>query len=74
MLITSFYQVNVSRIDTVNNFVYLPFNQFPMWANGRQSMNKNELEAFAKQAAKGIKTEVDLNEFRAMLIIVGQCE
>ncbi len=30
-------------------------------------MNKKELEAFAKQAAKGIKTESDLNDFRAML-------
>lgn len=30
-------------------------------------MNKKELEAFAKQAAKGIKTEADLNDFRAML-------
>lgn len=30
-------------------------------------MNKEELEAFAKQAAKGIKTESDLNDFRAML-------
>ena len=29
-------------------------------------MNKKELEAFAKQAAKGIKTESDLNDFRAM--------
>jgi len=30
-------------------------------------MNKKELEAFAKQAAKGIKTESDLNDFRAIL-------
>ena len=30
-------------------------------------MNKKELEAFAKQAAKGIKSEADLNDFRAML-------
>lgn len=30
-------------------------------------MNKQELEAFAKQAAKGIKSEADLNDFRAML-------
>ena len=30
-------------------------------------MNKKELEAFAKQAAKGIKSESDLNDFRSML-------
>lgn len=30
-------------------------------------MNKKELEAIAKEAAKNIKTEQDLNEFRAML-------
>lgn len=30
-------------------------------------MNKQELEAFAKQAAKSIKSEADLNDFRAML-------
>jgi len=30
-------------------------------------MNKKELEAFAKQAAKGIKSEADLNDFRAIL-------
>ena len=30
-------------------------------------MNKKELEVFAKQAAKGIKSEADLNDFRAML-------
>jgi putative transposase len=30
-------------------------------------MNKQELEAFAKRAAKGIKSEDDLNDFRAML-------
>jgi len=30
-------------------------------------MNKIELEIFAKQAAKGIKSEADLNDFRAML-------
>ena len=30
-------------------------------------MNKKELEAFAKEAAKSIKTEADLNDFRAML-------
>lgn len=30
-------------------------------------MNKKELEAFAREAAKGIKTEQDLNEFRQML-------
>ncbi|GAC06436.1 hypothetical protein GAGA_3603 [Paraglaciecola agarilytica NO2] len=30
-------------------------------------MNKKELEAFAKDAAKGIKTPQDLNEFSQML-------
>jgi putative transposase len=30
-------------------------------------MNKKELEAFAKEAAKGIKTAQDLNEFSLML-------
>jgi len=30
-------------------------------------MNKNELEAFAREAAKTIKTEKDLNDFRQML-------
>ena len=30
-------------------------------------MNENELEAFAKLAAKGIKSEAYLNDFRAML-------
>jgi transposase-like protein len=30
-------------------------------------MNKKELEAFAKEAAKGIKTPQDLNEFSQML-------
>lgn len=30
-------------------------------------MNKSELEAFAKEAAKGIKTETDLNDFRQIL-------
>lgn len=30
-------------------------------------MNKQELEAFAREAAKSIKTENDLNEFRQML-------
>lgn len=30
-------------------------------------MNKSELEAFAKEAAKGIKTEADLNDFRQVL-------
>ena len=30
-------------------------------------MNKKELEAFAKEAAKGIKTPQDLNEFSLML-------
>lgn len=30
-------------------------------------MNKKALETFAKQAAKGIKTKADLNDFRAML-------
>ena len=31
------------------------------------NMNKKELEAFAKKAAKGIKTPEDLNEFSQML-------
>lgn len=30
-------------------------------------MNKKQLEALAKEAAKGIKTEKDLNEYRQML-------
>jgi len=30
-------------------------------------MNKKELEAFAKQAAKGIKSEKDLTDFRRIL-------
>lgn len=30
-------------------------------------MNRKELEAFAKEAAKGIKTEGDLNDFRQVL-------
>lgn len=30
-------------------------------------MNKKELEAFAREAAKGLKTEKDLNEFSQML-------
>ena len=30
-------------------------------------MNKETLEAFAREAAKGIKTEQDLNEFRQTL-------
>lgn len=30
-------------------------------------MNKEALEAFAREAAKGIKTEKDLNDFRQML-------
>lgn len=30
-------------------------------------MNKKELEAFAKEAAKGIKTPEDLSEFSLML-------
>ena len=33
-------------------------------------MNKHQLEAFAREAAKGIKTESDLNDFRQMLIKV----
>lgn len=32
-----------------------------------QTMDKKELQAFAKEAAKNIKTEADLNEFRQML-------
>ena len=37
-------------------------------------MNKKELEAFAREAAKGIKTPEDLNEFSQMLkkITVGE--
>ena len=31
------------------------------------NMNKKELEAFAREAAKGIKTPEDLNEFSQML-------
>ena len=31
------------------------------------SMNKKELETFAKDAVKGIKTPEDLNEFSQML-------
>ncbi len=34
---------------------------------GQMQMNKKELEAFAKGAAKGIKTPEDLNEFSQML-------
>ena len=30
-------------------------------------MNKKELEAFAREAAKGIKTEKDLSDFSQML-------
>ena len=30
-------------------------------------MNKKELEVFAKQAAKGIKSEQDLTDFRRIL-------
>tara|TARA_B100000809_G_scaffold49957_1_gene44927 strand:- start:993 stop:1226 length:234 start_codon:yes stop_codon:yes gene_type:complete len=30
-------------------------------------MNQNELEAFAKEAAKNIKTGADLDKFRAIL-------
>ena len=30
-------------------------------------MNKEELNAFAEEAAKGIKTEKDLDDFRSML-------
>ncbi len=33
----------------------------------RQTMNRTELEAFAREAAKGLKTEKDLNEFSQML-------
>ena len=31
-------------------------------------MNKKELQAIAQAAAKNIKTEADLNEFRQMLM------
>ncbi len=30
-------------------------------------MNRTKLEAFAKEAEKGIKTEADLNDFRQVL-------
>jgi len=30
-------------------------------------MNKEDLEVFAREAAKTLKTEQDLNDFRAML-------
>lgn len=33
----------------------------------RQTMDKKELQALAREAAKNIKTEADLNEFRQML-------
>ena len=33
----------------------------------RQIMNKKELQVIAQAAAKNIKTEADLNEFRQML-------
>ncbi|MGF1826815.1 hypothetical protein [Vibrio splendidus] len=33
-------------------------------------MNKKELEAFAKEAAKGIKTPEDLTEFSQMLNVI----
>ena len=33
-------------------------------------MNKKELEMFAKQAAKGMKSEQDLTDFRRILIKV----
>jgi transposase-like protein len=33
-------------------------------------MKKEELDAFALEAAKGIKTEQDLNDFRQVLTIV----
>jgi len=33
----------------------------------RQAMKKKELKAIARAAAKNIKTEADLNEFRQML-------
>jgi hypothetical protein len=33
----------------------------------RQIMDKKELQAIAQAAAKNIKTEADLNEFRQML-------
>ena len=36
------------------------------------NMNKKELEAFAKEAAKGIKTPEDLNELAQMLYESGQ--
>jgi hypothetical protein len=36
-------------------------------------MKKVDLENFAREAAKGIKTEQDLNDFRAMLTKVRDC-
>ena len=33
----------------------------------RQMMNKKDLEAFAREAAKSLKTEKDLNEFSQIL-------
>ena len=36
-------------------------------AKDRQTMNKKELQAMAQAAAKNIKTEDDLNDFRQML-------
>jgi transposase-like protein len=33
----------------------------------KQTMKKKELEAIARAAAKNVKTEADLNEFRQML-------
>ncbi len=32
-------------------------------------MNKKELEAFAREAAKGMKTEQDLNDFRKISML-----
>jgi len=36
-------------------------------AKDKQTMNKKELQAIAQAAAKNIKTEDDLNDFRQML-------
>jgi len=35
-------------------------------------MNKETIEALAREAAKNIKSEADLNEFRQMLTVVVQ--
>jgi len=39
----------------------------PVTGKDRKFMKKRELQAIAQAAAKNIKTEADLNEFRSML-------